>query len=543
MTNIIFYQLSLKFFSDYLGVDRFNLISSNLRFLKENLGIEEKSLDINLAVEIFVQILEDGALNNHKLLYKLFNSLPPITQKSILSKGNCTTFNCLLSDFLILKKIFIEDYKIDARFFYNYKTEINEVHNTIVFDKPENIFKKLKDYQSELFFEVKEYIFNTPYSRAIIQMPTGSGKTRTAMELVCDYLNEFKKDVIWIANTEELCDQAFNSFNEVWPFNRQIKAGSINLIREKKIIKCGVPYLNILSVQSLRKIKNENELFNKFKISKENIGLVIIDEAHISVAPTYLKSILFLLSGYDVRLIGLTATPGKELINSESEINKNKQLSDFYFNKIFKMRFQDEQPLEYLTNKGILSKAKYTSIEGSVYEIALSESEILKINEKDLYPKRFIDFLTKDKNRNFEIFNQIKKRCELGKKILFFATSIDHSILINTLLNNIGIASQHIDSSIGKNRKLVIENFKKNKLQVLCNYGVLSTGFDDPKIDVVFIARKTSSIVLYSQMIGRGLRGPKIGGTMNVEIVSVEDNLVSLPQNNEIYEYFNGYYY
>ena len=76
----------------------------------------------------------------------------------------------------------------------------------------------------------------------------------------------------------------------------------------------------------------------------------------------------------------------------------------------------------------------------------------------------------------------------------------------------------------------------------MCNYGVLSTGFDDPQIDVVFMARPTNSIVLYSQIIGRGLRGPVIGGTDYCEIYTVFDNILDLPENNEIYSYFDEYF-
>jgi len=39
------------------------------------------------------------------------------------------------------------------------------------------------------------------------------------------------------------------------------------------------------------------------------------------------------------------------------------------------------------------------------------------------------------------------------------------------------------------------------------------------------IARPTFSPVLYHQMVGRGLRGPKMGGTQRCQILTVEDNL------------------
>lgn len=543
MKNVLFYQLNLNFYSENLGTKKFELISNNLKYLKENLDSGNEISDLKLAVEIYSQLLPDGALRDKKLLKKILISLPIITQEKILSLGKVKNFDELLKNIDLIKDIFINDFNTEERYFYKTIDEIETKESNFFFAPPDITIKKLKDYQSELFFRAKKYLFSTPYSRAIIQMPTGSGKTRTAMELVCDYINEFKKDVIWLANTEELCDQAFDSFNEVFNFNRLISAGSINHLREKSFKKHHqIPYFHVMSIQSLNSIHDSEKLLSKFSIKKSEIGMVIVDEAHISIAPTYKKSIEFLLKNYDVKLIGLTATPGRGLNDQGSKSDENKKLSDFFYNKKFEIEISDENPLIYLRKKGILSAAKYTSIEGSVFSEKLTQKEIEDIQIRDKYPKRVIDFLTKDEGRNYVIFSQIKKRCEEGKKVLFFGNSIDHSVLINTLLNNQGISSQHVDGSTGKNRKLIIDNFRKNKTQVLCNFGVLSTGFDDPKVDVVFISRKTASIVLYSQLIGRGLRGPKIGGTEKCEIITIDDNLVTLPSNNEIYDYFNGYF-
>ena len=56
------------------------------------------------------------------------------------------------------------------------------------------------------------------------------------------------------------------------------------------------------------------------------------------------------------------------------------------------------------------------------------------------------------------------------------------------------------------------------------------------------MARPTNSIVLYSQIIGRGLRGPSIGGTETCEVYTVNDNILDMPSNNDIYSYFDEYF-
>lgn len=59
---------------------------------------------------------------------------------------------------------------------------------------------------------------------------------------------------------------------------------------------------------------------------------------------------------------------------------------------------------------------------------------------------------------------------------------------------------------------------------------------------MVCIARPTQSIVLYSQMIGRGLRGPAIGGTEKCTLINVRDNIKNLPNYQRIFDYFDDYW-
>jgi superfamily II DNA or RNA helicase len=84
-----------------------------------------------------------------------------------------------------------------------------------------------------------------------------------------------------------------------------------------------------------------------------------------------------------------------------------------------------------------------------------------------------------------------------------------------------------------EDRRVAIERFKSGDLKVLTNYAVLSQGFDAPKTDAVYITRPTSSEVRYLQMVGRGLRGPKNGGTEEVLIVNMLDNIVEFRDSIE----------
>ena len=112
------------------------------------------------------------------------------------------------------------------------------------------------------------------------------------------------------------------------------------------------------------------------------------------------------------------------------------------------------------------------------------------------------------------------------KKILFFGCSVEHSRLIAVLLKSLyGMKAAYIDSRTGADsRAAAVERFRSGDLEVLCNYGVLTAGFDAPNIDCVFVGRPVRSTLLYTQMIGRGMRGARSGGTEDVVIVDIDDN-------------------
>ena len=141
-------------------------------------------------------------------------------------------------------------------------------------------------------------------------------------------------------------------------------------------------------------------------------------------------------------------------------------------------------------------------------------------------------------NRNLRIVHKLKDI--LGKpqdtrQILFFGINIEQSKMITIWLLKNGYSAFHLDGGTDKtSRTSCINAFKSGTLRVLCNYGVLSTGFDVPKIDCIFIARPTTSHVLHSQMIGRGLRGPKLGGTETCLIVEVEDNITNFASDQRV---------
>jgi superfamily II DNA or RNA helicase len=126
---------------------------------------------------------------------------------------------------------------------------------------------------------------------------------------------------------------------------------------------------------------------------------------------------------------------------------------------------------------------------------------------------------------------------------LVFACTKEHCIILQRLLKLEGIESAVILGDTNKStRANDIESFKKNELKVLINFGVLSTGFDAPNLNTLIMARPTKSIVLYSQIVGRALRGKNNGGNLTNKIITIKDNMIGFPNPDFMFDYWRDFW-
>lgn len=404
---------------------------------------------------------------------------------------------------------------------------------------PRRPFKSLKDYQIGVYHQSIELV-NIPSSRFIVQMPTGSGKTRTAMEIITDVLcNKQEGSVVfWLAHSEELCEQAVQCFKEVWEHTGNKKVKIIRVWDKGTLIFAFNDSAFIVGgFQKLHSLLRKNSL--AFDEIRKRTELLVIDESHKVLAPTYIQTTRALI-GERTRVIGLTATPGRHI----DDIEQNQLLSAFFFNKIVTINNTgDKSVIQYLRDKQVLSKATFDPLITNInYE--LDEKQKKHLQTFYDFPEALLKEIGNDDIRNLEIIKKISREFSNGPvQMIFFACSLDQSKFICSLLVYLGFKAAHVDGGTDKPmRQKLINDFKNGDIRVICNYGVLSTGFDAPKTDVVFISRPTRSIVLYSQMIGRGLRGIAIGGTEKCKIITVRDNITGLPDEDEIFDYFDEYF-
>jgi superfamily II DNA or RNA helicase len=343
--------------------------------------------------------------------------------------------------------------------------------------------------------------------------------------------------VIWIANSEELCEQAVECFRDVWT---HIGTFDADIIRAWGTNEVKYPINSSFIVAGFAKLhfafKRNPELA---KVISNNLVMIIIDEAHQIMAPTYKEVVTKLREdNFSTHMLGLTATPGRGNLENEETLN----LINFFSGNRVDIDSGNKTVFQYLRNKNILAHIDkdplYTNMS---FELTPKEKQYLKTHYD--FPMEFLERVSLDDMRNVEIIKKLKKECELKKKILFFAGSLNQSKFVCAILNFMGYSAEHLDGTTKRDRRRnIINAFKDGDLNVICNFGVLTTGFDAPKIDVVFIGRPTMSVVLYSQMVGRGLRGPAIGGKDTCKLIDVIDNLEAYKSPDNVYEYFGEYW-
>ena len=367
-------------------------------------------------------------------------------------------------------------------------------------------------------------------------MPTGGGKTRVAMNVIADNLRQYEPAlVIWLAYSEELCEQAVDEFQRAWSAlgNRQLGVhrfwGPFDLDFDQisdGLLVAGLSKMYNVARTSVRRITS----------LADKVTMVIIDEAHLAVAETYALTLdVIATKRTDTKLLGLTATPGR----TWADIEADEELARFFARRKVTLRVAGyENPIDYLIDKGYLSRAEFRSL---LYEggYVPSVQDLERVSNSLDVPLNILNRLAQDEQRNLVIVRELEQLAKNHPRILFFAATVDHARLIATVLRARGLEASAVTAETPPlERSRIITRFRGSSsgTQVLCNYGVLTAGFDAPATSAAVIARPTTSLILYSQMVGRAIRGPKMGGTERCEVVTVVDR--GLPGFGSVAESF-----
>lgn len=302
----------------------------------------------------------------------------------------------------------------------------------------------------------------------MLQMPTGTGKTH----VFCEIIKNVNKRTLVLVHTRELVEQIQQ---RLLAFG--IKAGTImaGTIQQPHLM------VQIASIQTLTK--------RDIAYWPTKVSLIVIDEAHHATAHSY-QSILQNYSQSDVKILGVTATPYR--MNNSG----------------FKGTFEtliESLPMNHFIEQGYLSGFRHLATASP----ELSRIKIDKItNDYDLTE---LGYLMSQETIMSDLIESYIKHGN-NQQCIVFAVNRYHSKAIVERYKEVGISAAYIDSKTPKEeRKTIIAQFKAGKIKVLSNVQIFTEGFDCPDISVVQLARPTQSLVLYMQMVGRGLRKKQDG--------------------------------
>ena len=255
----------------------------------------------------------------------------------------------------------------------------------------------LHDYQRKIVVNARSLIQSDGAAgerRGLISMPTGSGKTRVAVQAIVEAIrcDGFKGGILWVADRDELCEQAVEAWRQVWS-RKGVEATQLRIYRmwagQTPPSPTGEMHVIVATIQTLAaKIKQQHESYTFLA----ELTLIVFDEAHRSVAPTY-TSVMRELGltrwrrAYEPILIGLTATPYR----GHNEEETSRLASRYGRNRLDSGAFASDDPedvIRELQDKHILAQADHATITGGQFRLSDYELQQYKQGPLAAYERR-----------------------------------------------------------------------------------------------------------------------------------------------------------
>jgi superfamily II DNA or RNA helicase len=344
--------------------------------------------------------------------------------------------------------------------------------------------KKLYPFQENTVTNVLEELRkNGANFNLLYQLPTGGGKTVIFSDITKQYIQEWGKKVLILTHRIELSVQTSKQLSAIGVRNKVINSEVKNL-NDQEDYHCF-----IAMVETLNNRLNENDNFI------ENVGLVIVDEAHYN---SFRKIFQFYETS---NILGVTATP----LSS----NKALPLKDNY-NKLLV-----GESISNLIESGYLANAETYSYDVNLHGLKIGTNGDFTVGSSDvLYSNYFMQ------EKLIFAYEEIA----LGHKTLIFNAGIETSRRVEESFKKLKHNIRHLDSTFSdKDRKDVLSWFRETPNAILTSVGILTTGFDEPTVRTIIINRATRSLTLYHQMIGRGSR--KLPNKDNFNIIDLGNNV------------------
>lgn len=315
----------------------------------------------------------------------------------------------------------------------------------------------LKPRQAEAYESIKRNLKNG-VTRQLVNLPTGLGKTILAIHTAGD----FTKTLITVP-TLELMSQTENTIKRVHPNATIKRLHGTQTSTDAQFIISTIATLN-------RRLNQLNP--NEF-------SLLIVDESHHAKAATWENVINHFTPQL---LLGLSATP---------ERRDGLPLSDIFDDITYTLSTKDAVNENYLTQPIGIEINTHADLDDV-------RSNIGDLNQKDL--NRIIN--TPQHNK---LITDAHHKHAAGRQTLVFTVTIKHAQAIAHAFQERGVKADWV-SGTDPHREEKLARYNAGEITVLTNAHLLTEGYDNPNTSCIIMARPTTSKVIYTQAVGRGLR-------------------------------------
>lgn len=340
----------------------------------------------------------------------------------------------------------------------------------------------LRPYQETCVQRVLEAYQKQPCGgSALIILPTGAGKTVVFGEIA----RRLGLTTLIIAHREELLTQAADKFHMIDP---TAIIGQVGAGRHE----WGAP-VTVASIQTISRLEHLKAVI------RFGYQLVIIDECHHSAAAGY-RTVLEALP--EAFVVGVTATPDR--LDGQS-------IETFFGEPIFSASIIDMVKLGFLCDLRAIAVKTSTSLDGLHTQAGDFKQDELE---------EAID----TQERNERVVHAYLEHAR-GRQALCFAVTITHAQhLAETFAQFEVRAAMVCGETPPEERRHLLHDYERGSLDVLCNVGVLTEGYDHPGTSCIILARPTQSRALFTQCIGRGSR--LAPGKRDCIILDITDNVL-----------------
>jgi DNA repair protein RadD len=337
---------------------------------------------------------------------------------------------------------------------------------------------KLRDYQREAVNAVYD-AFDKGVARPLVAMPTGSGKSPTLCTFVKEALEYWPDQrILSIVHVKELVEQNVNTMLRIWP-EAPISIYSAGL--KSKDLSGQVVFASIQSI-----FRRAYDL--------QKVDLIIVDECHLLPASgdgMYLKLLedLAVINGGPIPMVGFTATPFRT--TSGSLIEGRGRVFDSLCYEIGILPLIERGFLVPPVTKGMVTQFDTSKVGTRAGEFIQSELQEA-VDREHLVESACDEIVAYGHDR----------KCWLA-----YSTGVQHAHHIAAALRRRGVSCGVVsgETPMGERNRL-IQAHKAGEIRCLANDSILTTGYDNPQVDMLAVLRPTKSAGLWQQICGRALR-------------------------------------